>query len=47
MPDDEDSLPNQDLARALIAHLRSFGLPADVLTALDQKLTAERLSSFR
>jgi hypothetical protein len=47
LPDDEDSLPNQDLARALIAHLRSFGLPADVLTALDQKLTAERLSSFR
>jgi hypothetical protein len=47
MPDDEASQPNSDLASALMTHLRGFGLPADVLTALDQRLTAGRLESFR
>jgi len=37
----EDGLGgNAALAGALFAHLRRFGLPPDVLTALDQRLTA-------
>jgi hypothetical protein len=40
MPDGSDTPLNQAVARALIAHLRSIGLPTDVLTALDQRLTA-------
>ena len=47
MPDDEDSLSNQALGHALMTHLSSFGLPPDVLTALDQKLTADRLATLR
>lgn len=47
MPDDDDSVPNQALAQALMGHLRAFGVPNDVLTALDLKLTADRLGSFR
>jgi hypothetical protein len=47
MPDDEASAPNATLAAALMAHLRQFGLPSDVLSALDQKLTAHRAESFR
>ena len=38
MPEDERGQPNADLAHALIAYLRGFGLPADVVTALDEQL---------
>jgi hypothetical protein len=47
MPDNEESAPNAALAALLMAHLRQFGLPSDVLTALDQKLTADRAASLR
>jgi hypothetical protein len=47
MPDDEASVPNQALAQSLMAYLRASGLPPDVLTALDQKLTAERVQGLR
>jgi hypothetical protein len=47
MPDEEGSAVNAALAKALLAHLRAFGLPPDVLTPLDQKLTTDRLRDFR
>jgi hypothetical protein len=47
MPDDATSVLNQALAQSLLMHLRSYGLPDDVLTALDQRLTASRLGTLR
>lgn len=47
IPDDQDGTPNRELGRALLAHLRSFGLPADVLTEFDQKLTAGTAGRLR
>jgi hypothetical protein len=47
LPNDEDRLPNRQLATALITWLRAFGVPADVLTALDQQLTAQTLAVLR
>ena len=38
MPEDERGQPNAELAHALMAHLRAFGLPADAVTAFDQHL---------
>ncbi len=48
-----DSLPNGDkraaaiLAAALIAHLRAYGLPADVLSDFDKQATADTLNWIR
>ena len=47
LPDDSGSAPNADLAKALMIHLRNFGLPADVLTPLDQQLLAHTASRLR
>jgi hypothetical protein len=47
IPDDESSMPNAALAASLMAHLRGFGFPADALTPLDRKLTADRAASLR
>ncbi|HUN41515.1 MAG TPA: hypothetical protein VMU81_14600 [Acetobacteraceae bacterium] len=47
LPDRDDSVGNRQLAAALMAHLRGYGLPADVLTALDRKLTEDTLGSIR
>lgn len=47
LPDDEDGAPNAALANALLAHLRGYGLPPEVLTPLDAKLTAARAKDFR
>lgn len=47
LPDDGESLENAALAAALIAHLKAFGLPADVLTAVDAKLTAHTIGGLR
>ncbi len=47
LPDDQDSISNMALANALMAHLRAFGLPADVLTILDTQLTAGTAASLR
>ena len=47
LPDDDDSTMNRAVAAALMAHLRAFGLPHEVLTALDQELTAGTLGSVR
>jgi hypothetical protein len=47
LPDDGRTPINSDLARALMAHLRAFGLPADVLTALDERLTAGTSATLR
>jgi hypothetical protein len=38
---------NAALAAALISHLRGYGLPADVLTALDAQFTAGRAGDLR
>ncbi|MBR0670113.1 hypothetical protein [Neoroseomonas soli] len=46
LPDEEEG-GNLGLAGALIAHLRGFGLPGDVLTDLDAMLTADRARSLR
>lgn len=45
--DDESSAANAAQAAALMAHLRSWGLPGDVLTALDQRLTGRSLARQR
>lgn len=47
LPDDEDGTPNQDLSAALMAHLRAFGVPGSILTALDRQLTAHTASRLR
>jgi hypothetical protein len=47
LPDDGASAINGELSAALIAYLRGFGLPADVLTALDQNLTAHTAGRLR
>jgi hypothetical protein len=47
LPDDGSSPINSDLSAALITYLRGFGLPADVLTPLDQNLTAHTASRLR
>jgi hypothetical protein len=47
LPEDEDGTPNQDLATALMAHLRAFGVPGSILTALDQRLTAHTAARLR
>ena len=44
---DADSTLNVNLARALMAHLRAFGLPQDVLTAFDAQLTAGTAGRIR
>ncbi|MEO3474171.1 hypothetical protein AAFN86_20045 [Roseomonas sp. CAU 1739] len=46
LPDDEGS-GNLALAAALMAHLRAFGLPGEVLSALDARLTADRAADLR
>lgn len=43
---DEEAGGNMTLAGALMAHLRDFGLPAEVLTAIDARLTADRAGSL-
>lgn len=47
IPDDQDGAPNQALGRALLAHLRAFGLPADVLTDFDAQLTGRSAGRLR
>jgi hypothetical protein len=47
MPDDHHSVPNAALAASLMRHLRIFGLPQDVLTPLDEKLTGKRAATLR
>jgi hypothetical protein len=47
LPDDEDGAPNRELASGLFAWLRAFGVPANVLTDLDEKLTASTLGRLR
>lgn len=47
LPDSEDATANLPAVRALFAHLRGFGLPADVLTALDGRLTARTFVHHR
>jgi hypothetical protein len=47
LPDDGASPANADLARALMAHLRGFGLPGDVLTDFDRSLTAGTIGALR
>lgn len=46
LPHDEGEA-NAPLVAALFAHLRWFGLPAEVLTALDALLTADRAGNIR
>jgi hypothetical protein len=46
LPDD-DAAVNAPLAAALLSHLRDFGLPPEVLTALDALLTASRAGDLR
>lgn len=46
LPDEEEG-GNLALAGALMAHLRDFGLPAEVLTALDAILAADRARDLR
>lgn len=45
--EDEASPANAALAAALMAHLRGWGLPGEVLTALDRQLTARSLARQR
>lgn len=45
--DDETGTANAAQAGALMAHLRNWGLPASVLTGLDQALTARSLARQR
>ncbi len=47
LPDSDDASSNMEAVRALFLHLRGMGLRADVLTALDMRLTAHRLTSLR
>lgn len=47
LPDGEDANANRPAVTALFAHLRGFGLPPDVLTALDARLTADTLTRHR
>lgn len=47
LPDSEDARANRPAVTALFAHLRGFGLPPDVLTALDARLTADTLVRHR
>jgi hypothetical protein len=47
LPDDGSSPINSDLSAALIAYLRGFGLPGDVLTSLDQNLTTHTAGRLR
>lgn len=44
---DEDAAGNRALVGALFAHLRGFGLPAEVLGRLDASLTAARAGTLR
>ncbi|MBR0683308.1 hypothetical protein GXW74_22675 [Roseomonas eburnea] len=46
LPDGEPG-GNWDLAVALFAHLRAFGVPAEVLNAWDVMLTADRATDYR
>lgn len=47
LPNSTDASANQPAVRGLFAHLRTFGLPPDVLSDLDQTLTAGRLRSLK
>lgn len=47
LPDDGQTPANAALARALLAHLAAFGLPAGVLTGFDQQLTADTAARQR
>lgn len=47
LPDSDDAAGNLPAVAALFGHLRSFGLPSSVLTALDARLTADRLRTLR
>lgn len=48
LPDEDETAPaNAAVAAALMAHLRAWGLPGSVLTALDQRLTARNLARQR
>lgn len=47
MPDGTSAAANRPAVAALFAHLRAFGVPASVLTALDAGLTAHTLTRLR
>lgn len=48
LPDEDETAPaNAALAAALMAYLRAWGLPAHVLTTLDEMLTARSLARQR
>jgi hypothetical protein len=47
LPDSVDAAANLPAVHALFDHLRGFGLDPAVLTALDRRLTADRLRTLR
>jgi hypothetical protein len=47
LPDSTDPAANAAAVAGLFAYLRGFGLPPDVLTALDEQLTAYTLTKIR
>jgi len=47
LPDSDDPSENLPAVRRLFAHLRAFGLPAEVLTEFDARLTARMIGKVR
>jgi hypothetical protein len=47
LPDSSDANANLPVVRSLFAFLKGLGLPPDVLTTLDAKLTADTLTTHR